>query len=126
MITTFIIFFLLVIPYLFVRIFSKAPESHKTAGTLGLTLVFAFTGVGHFIITEPMVEMIPAFIPLRHAIIYATGVIEIAAAILVMLQRCRRQVGWVLILMLVSFLPFNIYAALNNVPLGGRIAPCII
>ena len=120
MIATFIIIFLLVIPYLLVRIFSKAPESHNTAGTLGLTLVFAFTGIGHFIKTEPMVEMIPAFIPQRHAIIYITGVVELAAAILVLLHRYRRQVGWFIILMLLSFLPFNLYAAVNHVPMGGH------
>ena len=51
--------------------------------------MFAFTGVGHFIKTEPIVEMIPSFIPQPNAIIYATGVVEIAAAILVLLHRYK-------------------------------------
>ncbi len=84
-----IILILIAAPFSSLKLTHKGPKKYRTAGVFGLTLVFAFTGVGHFIKTEPIVEMIPSFIPQPNAIIYATGVVEIAAAILVLLHRYK-------------------------------------
>ena len=42
-------------------------------GCVGITLVFCFTGVGHFIKTEPMAEMLPPWVPGRIPLVYVTG-----------------------------------------------------
>jgi uncharacterized membrane protein len=92
----------------------------KVAGCFGITLVFCFTGLGHFIQTQPMAEMLPAWVPGRIPLVYVTGVIEIAAALAVLIRRLRALVGMALIAMLVLFLPVNIYAAVNRVGMGGH------
>ena len=35
----------------------------RTAACLGITLVFCFTGLGHFVQTEPMAAMLPPWLP---------------------------------------------------------------
>jgi uncharacterized membrane protein len=93
----------------------------STRGCLGLTLVFLFTGAGHFAQTEAMAEMLPPWVPARIPLVYVTGVIELAAAIAVLIPRLRRLTGWALAAMLVGFLPVNIYAAVNRVGMGGHV-----
>jgi uncharacterized membrane protein len=89
-------------------------------GCIGIALVFCFTGVGHFIKMEPMAEMLPPWVPGRIPLVYFTGVIELSAAAVVLIPRVRRLIGWGLIVMLVPFLPVNIYAAVNQIGMGGH------
>jgi hypothetical protein len=41
------------------RIVGRTVANAEQLGCIGLTLVFCFTGVGHFILTEPMAKMLP-------------------------------------------------------------------
>ena len=99
---------------------SRDASAFQTAGCIGIALVFAFTGVGHFVKTDAMIEMLPPFVPQRRELVLASGLVEIAAALLVLAPRLRRIVGWGLIAMLVLFFPLNIYAAIMHVPMGGH------
>lgn len=89
-------------------------------GCIGVALVFGFTGIGHFLLTKPMAGMLPAWVPGRILLVYVTGVVEIAAGVAVLVPRLRRTVGWGLIVMLILFLPVNVYAALNRIEFGGH------
>jgi uncharacterized membrane protein len=92
----------------------------QAAGVLGLVLLFAFTASGHFLQTEVMAEMLPPWVPARVALVYATGVLELAIAIALLLPDTRRAAGWMAAAVLVLFFPANIYAAMNHVPMGGH------
>ncbi len=89
-------------------------------GCVGIALLFVFTGIGHFLLTEPMATMLPSWVPWRVSIVYVSGIIEFMAAIAVLIPRMQRPVGWGLIVMLLLFLPINVYAAVNRVELGGH------
>ena len=102
------------------RLAGRPLVSHGTAGRLGVTLVFGLTGVAHFALAEPISRMLPPWVPGRIPLVYVTGVIELAAALAVLHPRLRRLVAWGLIVMLVLFLPVNVYAALQRIPLGGH------
>ena len=67
-----------------------------------------------------MAQMIPPAVPARHFLIYLTGVVEICAAVALLLPTFRRATGWFLMTLLVCLLPFNIYAAWQQVPMGGH------
>ncbi|MCG8603257.1 MAG: hypothetical protein MI807_24150 [Verrucomicrobiales bacterium] len=67
-----------------------------------------------------MSEMLPSAVPFRIPLIYFTGVVELLAAGAVLVPRIRRHVGWCLIFLLLSFLPVNIYAAINRIGMGGH------
>jgi uncharacterized membrane protein len=93
----------------------------EVAGVVGLTVLFVFTASGHFLQTEPMAQMLPPWVPARVALVYATGVLELAIAIALLLPDTRRAAGWMAAAVLVLFFPANIYAAMNHVPMGGHV-----
>jgi uncharacterized membrane protein len=111
---------LLMLPYVLLAVVPGLRDRPHLRGCFGIALLFTFTGLGHFLIPQRMAEMIPPMFPYRVAIIYVTGVIEIAAGWLVLPERTRRVTGWLLILMLAGLLPFNIYSAIERVPMGGH------
>jgi uncharacterized membrane protein len=92
----------------------------QAAGVIGLSLLFLFTGAGHFLQTEPMSQMLPPWVPAPVALVYLTGVLELAIAIGLLLPETRRAAGWMAAAVLVLFFPANIYAAINHVPMGGH------
>jgi len=96
------------------------PTGPQTRAAIGIATMFMFTGVGHFVATAPMAQMLPAWVPARSEIVYASGVLEIALALLILVPPLRRPVGWLLIALLIGFLPVNIYAAFARVPMGGH------
>jgi uncharacterized membrane protein len=115
---------LLVSPYLLLtlmdrwRIGSKITPS--TRARVGLSLFFLFTSTGHFIKAAEMSAMLPPFVPYRIEIIYLTGIIEILGAIGVWIAPLMTITRFCLILMLICFLPANIYSAMNHVDFGGH------
>lgn len=91
-----------------------------TGGLIALALAFLFFAVGHFAITDRMVEMLPPFLPMRQAIVYGTGILEILLAAGLMVTRWRRVAGIFCILILVTFFSANVYAAINGIGPGGH------
>jgi uncharacterized membrane protein len=76
---------------------------------LYLSLLFGYIGLlGHLVHPQSVVELIPPFFPLRTLLSYASGVVELAFAVLLW-TRFARITGWVIIVYLVLVLPFNIY-----------------
>ena len=114
----------LIVAFLLVPFFGLAPlgVAEVSRGRIATTCVFLFTGIGHFLQSEPMSAMIPLQVPkpLRLPIIYVSGVFEIAAAIAVLVPSWSRDVGILLCLFLVGVLPANIDAAIRRVPFGGH------
>ena len=98
----------------------RSPLGATTAGCLGIALVFCFAGIGHFVRTEAMAAMMPPWMPGRVAIVYATGVLEFVVAMAVLVPRTRLAAGVAILLLLIVFLPVNVYAALNRVGMGGH------
>ena len=111
---------LLVLPFVVLAAVPGLRARPQLRGCIGIACVFAFTGLGHFIMPKQMALMIPPFVPFAVAIIYVTGVIEVVAGLLVLPERTRRWAGWFLIAMLVGLLPFNVWSAIERVPFGGH------
>jgi len=86
----------------------------------GLGIAFMFFAIGHAIMTEGMVEMLPSWVPFRVELIYITGVLELAIAVSLLIPRFQIMAAKVAILVLVLFFPANVYSALNSVGLGGH------
>lgn len=85
---------------------------------LYLTLLFGFFGLyGHILHPQAVVDLIPPFFPLRLESSYASGVLELAFAILIW-TRWARITGWAIIVYLALVLPFNVYGwtVATNVP----------
>lgn len=117
---------LLVAPYLILTPAGRWIHGLRLApparARVGLTLFFLFTALGHFVRAEEMAEMVPPPIPYRLGLIYVTGVLELLGAAGVWVPRLKRLTGVCLILMLIGFLPANIYSAVRRVDFGGHAA----
>ena len=111
-------------PYLVIVLLRRLRWSTKidprVGGRIGLALLLVFTGIGHFIKTEPMTQMLPPWAPARHVVVYFTGLVEFALAGGLLVPQTKRVTGWIVIAMLISFLPVYIYAAVNRIPMGGH------
>ena len=87
---------------------------------LGLAAFMLMAGIGHFQSTESFRAQVPPFLPFTDAIIYVSGVFEIAIALgLVLLPRWRTQLGWALAAFYVAIFPGNISQYLTQTSAFG-------
>ncbi len=85
------------------------------AARMAMSAMLIFTALAHFAYNKGMVMMMPEFIPYKREIVYFTGVIEILAAIGLLLPNVRVHAAWLLILYFVLLLPANINAAIKHI-----------
>ena len=115
---------ILSVPYLVLTVVGRfTPRlgvSSVTRGRIGLSLLFLFTGVGHYTRTLGMAQMVLPFLLYPVETIYITGVFELLGAVGLWIPALRRVTGIALIVMLIGFLPINFYAAFNYVEFGGH------
>ena len=105
--------------YLYSKLTGKPlPLGRYASWGLGLAFIFFF--IGHFVKTEGMVEMLPAWLPFRLQLVYLTGVLELLIGIALFIPRYQVIASKIAIVVFVVFFPANIYAALNSVGLGGH------
>src|ERR1017187_759383 len=87
---------------------------------------FVFAGVMHFVIPKTYRRIMPPYVPAPEAMVYASGVAEIAGGAGLMLKSSRRAAGWWLIGTLIAVFPANLHMALHpdeyhEIP-GGPVA----
>ena len=85
------------------------------SGNIAMAAMMLFTSIGHFMFPKGMTLMLPAFLPFKETVVYLTGLIEILAAIGLLVPAWRQTTAWLLIIFFVLILPANIIAAVNHV-----------
>lgn len=103
-----------VLALLITWIFQPQPD-YTLAGNIGMSAMLVFTAIGHFKFTDGMAMMLPDFIPFKTSWVYATGVIEVVAAIGLLFPDLRYVTATCLMLFFLSIIPANISAAIRNV-----------
>ncbi|MEV0617245.1 hypothetical protein AB0I81_28255 [Nonomuraea sp. NPDC050404] len=99
----------------------------RVSAAHGLAVMLVMTASAHFVpgdVTfmpnyEDMVEMVPPFVPFAGFVVYLTGVLELAGAVGLVLERTRRAAGLCLALLFVLMLPANVYAAMADLTLAS-------
>ena len=87
----------------------------------GLAVMLLFTGSAHFTpVKEDLIRMTPQWVPRQRAMVFFTGLCELAGAIGLVVPETRRAAGIALILFFIAVLPANIHAARAKVTLRGR------
>ena len=74
---------------------------------------FLFAGLMHFAKPRPYIAIVPTPLPHKRAIVYVSGVAEIAGGAGVLSERTRRAAGWWLIATLLAIFPANVSMAVN-------------
>jgi len=79
--------------------------------------LLAVTGSLHFLAPKPYVEVVPSQLPAPYALVYLSGVAELACAAGLAVPRTRRLAGWATALLFVALFPANVQMAVDA---GGR------
>lgn len=111
-------FIVLLVTFLIALIVTKITSGHYKAdlsARIALSIMLLFTASAHFTFTKGMAMMIPSFIPFKTEVTYLTGIIEIIAAIGLLIPNFKETTGWLLILFFVLLLPANIHAAIKHI-----------
>src|SRR5690349_2155529 len=74
---------------------------------------FVFAGTMHFVIPRAYKRIMPPYVPAHEAMVYASGVAEIAGGAGLMVPHLRRPAGWWLIATLIAVFPANVHMALH-------------
>jgi uncharacterized membrane protein len=101
--------------------------SWSASAAHAMAVMLVLTGTVHFVPESvtvmpdrgDLVRMVPPFIPFADAMVYLTGVLELLAAVGLVLAATRWAAGIGLIALFVLLLPANVYAAVADVPFDG-------
>ncbi len=88
-----------------------------------IALVYFAAGVIHIRSPGGFLAIAPDWVPYPHAVIFWTGVAEIAGAIGLMVPRLRYAAGIGLALYALCVWPANINHAVNDIAVGGQTLP---
>ncbi len=81
----------------------------KKANLYLLSGFYVFAGANHFINSDFYFALIPDYLPFHGAINFISGFIEILLGCGVLFQKTRKISSYLIVLMLVSFIPAHIY-----------------
>src|SRR6056297_1323890 len=80
---------------------------------------YVIAGILHFVVPELYVQIIPPILPAPLALVYLSGVAEIAVGVGLLIPRTRRYAAWATIALLVAIFPANVYMATSMVAIEG-------
>ncbi len=80
---------------------------------------YVVAGVLHFVVPELYVQIIPPVFPAALALVYLSGLAEIAVGIGLLVPRTRRHAAWATVALLVAIFPANVYMATHGVVIKG-------
>jgi len=80
---------------------------------LAFALLFAASGVYHFVNTTFYLRMMPRYVPWHLAMVWISGVVEIVLAVLLIVPTTTVVAAWGLIALLVAVFPANLQMALH-------------
>ncbi len=87
-----------------------APASLRWRAPVGV--LFITTGILHFTSPEAFEAIIPPVLPAPRALVFASGIAELAGGIGILNRRWAKRAGWWLIATLVTIFPANVGMAL--------------
>jgi len=103
-----------IISIVFTTLFCKKADV-ILSGKIAMSAMLIFAAIGHFAFHQGMAMMLPDYIPFKIEIVYITGILELAAAIGLLLPKRSVLTAWLLIAFFILILPANIYAAIQEI-----------
>jgi uncharacterized membrane protein len=81
--------------------------------------MYVVAGIFHFLVPGVYVQIVPPVFPAPSALVYLSGLAEIAVGIGLLIPRTRRYAAWATIALLVAVFPANVYMATSGVVVEG-------
>jgi len=84
------------------------------AGKSVFAALFVLGGAGHFVAPDFYLRIMPPYLPYHRALVFVSGVFEIALGVLLLFPRFSKLAAWGLIALLIAVFPANIYVYQNQ------------
>jgi uncharacterized membrane protein len=84
---------------------------------------YLFAGLSHFLHTASYVKIVPPDVPYPLAMVYLSGLAEIAGGAGLLIKSLRRPAAFGLIALLIAVFPANVYMAVHHIQVTSRPIP---
>lgn len=81
--------------------------------------MYVVAGALHFVVPDLYARIVPPVLPAALALVYLSGLAEIAVGIGLLIPRTRRHAAWATVALLVAIFPANVYMATHGVVVEG-------
>ena len=78
-----------------------------------MALAYIAAGVNHFLFPRMYIKIMPGWVPAAALMVKLSGILEIAFALMLLVERTRHLGAWLIIALLVAVFPANIQMALD-------------
>jgi uncharacterized membrane protein len=100
--------------------------ARRTIARVAAALFYVAAGILHFVRPNAYVKIVPPLIPAPLAMVYLSGLCEIAGGIGLLIPALRRAAAWGLVALLIAVFPANVYMAMDRVPVTGHPLPDLL
>ncbi len=91
-------------------------EKYKLLTIYVMSLMYVLIGIRHFTNPQYFLDIVPPQLPFKLFLVYLTGLIEIVGGLAILSPKTRKAGAYLLIFLLVSVFPANIYLYVSETP----------
>ena len=91
-------------------------ENFKPLTIYVMSIMYVFIGIRHFLDPQYFLHIVPPQLPFKLFLVYLTGVIEVVGGAAILSPKSRKVGAYLLMFLLVSVFPANIYLYASETP----------
>ena len=91
-------------------------EKYKLLTIYVMSFLYIFIGIRHFTNPQYFLDIVPPQLPFKLFLVYLTGLIEIVGGATILSLKTRKVGAYLLIFLLISVFPANIYLYVSETP----------
>ena len=91
-------------------------DNYKLFTILVMSFMYVFIGIRHFTDPQYFLDIVPPQLPFKLFLVYLTGLIEVVGGAAILLPKSRKEGAYLLIFLLISVFPANIYLYVSETP----------
>ena len=91
-------------------------EKYKQLTIYVMSIMYIFIGIRHFTDPQYFLDIVPPQLPFKLFFVYLSGLIEIVGGAAILSPKTRRAGAYLLVFLLVSVFPANIYLYVSETP----------
>tara|TARA_B100001540_G_scaffold191345_1_gene168685 strand:- start:9 stop:461 length:453 start_codon:yes stop_codon:yes gene_type:complete len=91
-------------------------KKYKLLTIYVMSIMYIFIGIRHFTDPQYFLDIIPPQLPSKLFLVYFTGLIEVVGGAAILAPKTRKVGAYLLIFLLVSVFPANIYLYISEIP----------
>ena len=91
-------------------------ERYKLLTIYVMSFMYVLIGIRHFTSPQYFLDIVPPQLPFKLFLVYLTGLIEVVGGAAILAPKTRKAGAYLLIFLLVSVFPANIYLYVSETP----------